>query len=147
MQKQNNEGFFIQLLNAWLHFTNDKFPATMSIEKIIYRPIHLNRYTKLDFSSNNPCFIASHQKLFQTAIIRGPCRFLQPGLISCMKFEVKLGLSNAIHKIKYKIILYLICNGWKQVLRPKTPRKFILKTFCYKNKGTRKIKEFPKPSM
>ena len=27
LQQQNNEDFFIQLLNAWLHFTNNKFPA------------------------------------------------------------------------------------------------------------------------
>ena len=27
LQKQNNEDFFIQLLNAWLHFTNNKFPT------------------------------------------------------------------------------------------------------------------------
>ena len=26
-KKQNNEDFFIQLLNAWLHFTNNKFPT------------------------------------------------------------------------------------------------------------------------
>ena len=32
-------------------------------------------------------------------------------------------------------------------LELKHPRKSILKTFCYKNKGTRKIKEFPKPSI
>ena len=62
-----------------------------------------------------------------------------------MTFEEKLGLSNVNHKIIYKLILYLICNDWKQILRPETPQKFILRTFCYKNKGTRKIKEFPKP--
>ena len=27
LQKQNNEDFFIRLLNAWLHFTNSSFPA------------------------------------------------------------------------------------------------------------------------
>ena len=27
LQKQSNEDFFIQLLNAWLHFTNNNFPA------------------------------------------------------------------------------------------------------------------------
>ena len=57
-----------------------------------------------------------------------------------MTFEEKLGLSNVNHKIIYKLILYLICNDWKQILRPETPPKFILKTFCYKNKGTREIK-------
>ena len=68
------------------------------------------------------------------------CRFLQPGLISSMTFEEKLGLSNVNHKIMYKLILYLICNDCKEILRPETPPKFILKTFCYKTKDTRKIK-------
>ena len=27
LQKQNNEDFFIRLINAWLHFTNSSFPA------------------------------------------------------------------------------------------------------------------------
>ena len=27
LQKQNNEDFFIQLRNAWLHFTNSNFPT------------------------------------------------------------------------------------------------------------------------
>ena len=26
LQKQNNEDFFIRLINAWLHFTNSSFP-------------------------------------------------------------------------------------------------------------------------
>ena len=56
LQKQNNGDFFIQLLNAWLHVTNNKFPAPMSIEEILHQPVQLNSYTKLDFSSNNPCF-------------------------------------------------------------------------------------------
>ena len=79
-------------------------------------------------------------KIFQTTIIKDLCRFLQPGLISSMTFEEKLGLSNVNHKIIYKLILYLICNDWKQILRPETPPRFILKTFCYKHKGTREIK-------
>ena len=39
LQKQNNENFFIQLLNAWLHFTNNNFPTPTSIEEIIDQPI------------------------------------------------------------------------------------------------------------
>ena len=58
LQKQNNEDLFVQLLNAWLHFINHiiQFPGPISIEQIIAQPIHLNPYTKLDFSSDNPCF-------------------------------------------------------------------------------------------
>ena len=56
MQKQNNENLFIQLLNIWLNFTNNKFPAPMPIQEILHQPIQLNPYTKLDFSSNYSCF-------------------------------------------------------------------------------------------
>ena len=61
-----------------------------------------------------------------------------------MTFEEKIGLSNVKHKIKYKLVLYLTCNHWKQILKLEASPKFILKTFCYKNKGTRKIRGFPK---
>ena len=54
-----------------------------------------------------------------------------------MTFEEKLGLSNVNHQIICKFILYLICNDWKQILRSET-LKNLLKTFCDKNKGTRK---------
>ena len=86
-------------------------------------------------------------KIFQTTIIKDLCRFLQPGLVSSMTFKDKLVLSNVNHKIRYKLILYIICNDWKQILRPVIAPKCILKTFYYKNKSTRKIKEFPKPSI
>ena len=64
-----------------------------------------------------------------------------------MAFEEKLGISTVNHKLIHKLILYLTCNDWKQLLRPETPPKFIVKTFCYKNKGTKKIKQFQKPSI
>ena len=44
-----------------------------------------------------------------------------------MTFEEKLGLSNVNHKIIYKLILYLICNDWKQILRPETPQNLFQK--------------------
>ena len=57
LQKQDNEDFFIQLINVWLHFTNSNFSAPMSMEEILHQPIHLNPYTKLlDFNSNKSCF-------------------------------------------------------------------------------------------
>ena len=40
-----------------------------------------------------------------------------------MTFEEKLGLSNVINKIISKLILYLIFNDWKQILRSETPQK------------------------
>ena len=53
LQRQNDEDFFIQLLNAWLHFTNNNFTTPMFIEKILKQPIFLSPHTKLDFSSDN----------------------------------------------------------------------------------------------
>ena len=35
LQKQNNEDFFVHLLNTWLHFTNSKFPVPTS-EPVFY---------------------------------------------------------------------------------------------------------------
>ena len=71
--------------------------------------------------------------MFQTTIIIDLCRFIQSGLICSMTFEEQIGLSNVNHKIIYKLVLYLICNDWKQILRPDAPPKIFLKTFCYKN--------------
>ena len=56
LPKHNNEGFIIQLLNVRLHFTNNKYPAPITIEEIFHQPIHVNPYTKLHFSSSNLCF-------------------------------------------------------------------------------------------
>ena len=39
LRKQKHEDFFIKLLNAWLHFTNNKFPASIHIEEILDYPI------------------------------------------------------------------------------------------------------------
>ena len=52
LQKQNNEDFFIQLVNAWLHFTSNNFPVPTALEKILDQPIFSNPHTKLDFSSD-----------------------------------------------------------------------------------------------
>ena len=56
LQKEKKEDFFIQLLNAWQHFTNNKLPTPMPIEEILDQPIHLSPYTKPEFSSNKLCF-------------------------------------------------------------------------------------------
>ena len=46
---KNNKDFFIQLLYAWLHLSNNNFPALISIEEILDQPIFLNLHTRLDF--------------------------------------------------------------------------------------------------
>ena len=42
---KKSEDFFIQLLYAWLHLTNNNFPAFISIEEILDQPIFLNPHT------------------------------------------------------------------------------------------------------
>ena len=37
-QNYNNEDFFLQILNAWLYFTNNNFPAPKSIKKFSINP-------------------------------------------------------------------------------------------------------------
>ena len=95
----------------------------------------------IGIAPKNTTHVVSHPKIYHATIIRGLCRFLQPGLISSMTVEEKLGLSNVNHKIIYKLILYLICNDLKQILRSETSP---LPKISYKNKGTREIKEFSK---
>ena len=97
LQNHNNEDFFIQLLNARLHFTNDTFPALTSIEEILDQPLFLNPHTKLDFSSDNPYFYFTPPKNISDKFttIRDTCRFLQLGFVSSMSFEEKLSLPNA----------------------------------------------------
>ena len=46
---QKSEDFFIQLLYAWLHLTNNNFPAFISIEEILDQPIFLNPHTRVNF--------------------------------------------------------------------------------------------------
>ena len=52
LQKQNNEDFFIQLLYAWLHLTNNKFTASCLYKRFLTKPVFLNQHTKLEFSSD-----------------------------------------------------------------------------------------------
>ena len=148
MQKQNNEDFFIQLLNASLHFTNKNFPTLTSIEEILDQPMFLNPHTKLDFSSDNPHFycIPSRNISDKFIIIRDVSRFLQPGLISSTTFDNKLGFPTANHRRTCKLIMDVILNNCKHLLRTETSQKSLLKTFYYNNNGTRKLKDFQKLS-
>ena len=56
LQKQSNEDFFVQLLNAWIHLASNNLPTLTSAEEILDQPIFLNPHTKLDFSFGNPYF-------------------------------------------------------------------------------------------
>ena len=53
LQNNNNEDFFIQMLNVWLHFTNNTFPPLTSIEEILDQPLFLNPHTKVPYNSDN----------------------------------------------------------------------------------------------
>ena len=144
LQKRNNEDFFIQLLNAWLYFTNNNFPTPTSIKEIIDRPIFLNSNTKLGFSSDIPYFycIPPRNISDKFTIIRTLCRFLQSGLIFATTFDEKLGFPTANHERIYKLIMELIPNDWKHLLRTESSQKSLLRTFYYNNIGTRKVKDF-----
>ena len=125
------EIFFIQLLNAWLHFTNNDSPIPASTEEILDQPIFLNQYTKLEFCSDNPHFycIPPRNLSGKFIIIRGLCRFLQPGLISSTTFDERLDFPTANDEIMYKLIMDLIPNDWKHLLRTETFQKSLLKFF------------------
>ena len=56
LQNQNNDDFFIQLYNSWLHFTNNNFPTPNSEKEIFDQSIFLKPYIKLDFSTDNAYF-------------------------------------------------------------------------------------------
>ena len=74
------------------------------------------------------------------------CRFLKSGRISSTIFDKKLGFPTTNHKRIYRLIMNLIFNDWKHLIRTQTSQKSFLKTFYCNNKGTMKVKDFPKLS-
>ena len=148
LQNHNNEDFFLQILNPWLSFTNNKFPIPKSIEEILDQPLFLNPHTKLDFNSDNPYFYCIPPKNISDkfTIIRDICRFLQPGFISFRSFEEKLDLPTANHNQIYKAIAELIPKDSIRLLKNETSQESLLKVFYFNNRGTRKIKNFQKLS-
>ena len=119
LQKQNNEDFFIQLLNAWLHFTNSNFPTRTSNVESLDQPIFLNLHPKLEFSANNPYFYCIQPRNISNkyTIIKHLYRFLQPGLTSSMTSDEKVRFPNANHKRACKFSIELIPNNWKYLLK------------------------------
>ena len=116
-------------------------------KKILSNP---NRHKNLQKqnSSDNPCFYCIQPRNISETftIIRDLCRFLQAVIISSTTFYEKVGFPIANHKKIYKRIMDLILNDWKYLLRTETSQKFLLKTFYYSSKGTRKVKDFQKLS-
>ena len=148
LQNNNNEDFFIQMLNAWLHFTNNTFPPPTSIEEILDQPLFLNPHTKLPYNSDNPYFYCLPPQNISDkfATIRDICRFLQLALIPSVSFGEKLNLPNVNHNKIYKSIIELIPNNWIQMLKTETSQQSLLKVFCFNYKGTKKVKNFQKLS-
>ena len=144
LQNHNNGDFFIQLLNARLHFTNNTFSALTSIEEILDQPLFLNPHTKLDFNSDNPYFYFIPPKNISDKFtaIRDTCRFLQLGFVSSMSFEGKLSLPNANYNRIYKSIVELIPNDWIQLFKTKTSQQSLLKVFNLTTEAQKKLKIF-----
>ena len=95
LQNQNNENFFIQLLYAWLHRTNNNIPPSYLIYRRNSCPTH-------SFKSKHQIDFKHHptQEYFrQIYHYLGPfCRFLLPGLISSTIFCKKLVFPTVNHK-------------------------------------------------
>ena len=70
---QKSKDFFIQLLFAWLHLTNDKFPTFISAAEILDQLIFFEPHTRMDF--RHPT-----KEYFKFTIITGIFRFLQAPL-------------------------------------------------------------------
>ena len=146
LQNHNSEDFFLQILIAWLYFTNNNFPTPTSIEEILDQPLFLNPHTKMDYNSDNLYFycIPPMNILDKFTIIRVICRFLQPGFISSRSFEEELNLRTANHNQIYKTIVELIPKDWVQLLKTKTSQESLLKVFYFNNKGIKKVKNLQK---
>ena len=117
--------------------TSPNFPFLPTIptftEEILDQPIILNPY----FYCIPPMNISGIFTIITNLFI-----FLQPGLISSRTSDKKLGFPSANHKVIYKLIMDLPPNNWKHLLSTETSEKLLLTTFCYSNKGTRKVKNF-----
>ena len=122
LQKQKNEHFLIQLLNAWLYFNNKNFSVPTSVKKILDKT-HIFKYT---VQTENLSSIACRPGIFETHLllfIRNLCKCLLPCLISCTIFREKLHFTTTNHKRKYKFIIGLIHNDCKHLLKT-SPKKF-----------------------
>ena len=131
LQKSNNENFFIQFLNGWLHFVINKFPIPTSIEIFLEQSTFLNLHTKVDFISDNMYFfcIPPSNTSDKFTINRDLFTFLQLGLVSCKTIDEKPSFHTTNHKRIFKLIMDLIPSDWKHLLRTEIFQKSLLKTF------------------
>ena len=141
----------MQMLNAWLHFTNNTFPPPTSIEEILDQPLFLNPHT-----INYPTiqiihiFIVYHPKIFLTSFaLFADCRFADFSnldLLPLQLLEKKLNLPNVNHNKIYKSIIDLILNNWLHALKTETSQQSLFKVFYFNYKGTKMVKNLQKLS-
>ena len=100
LQKQNNEDFFIKLLYAWLHHTNNNIPPSYVIYRRNSCPIHIfkSKY-QIDFKHQ-----PTKEYFRQIYHYLEPfCRFLLPGLVSSTIICKKLVFPTVNHKRYIKL--------------------------------------------
>ena len=116
LQRQNNEDFFIQLLNAWLHFTNNNFHTPAPIDEILDQPKFLTN----QHLTNTPNWTL--------ALTTNPYFYFIPSRI----------ISDI--QLKFTIIttFYLLYDIWP--FSKNTSGRLLL------NKGTKKVKDLQKLS-
>ena len=136
--KQNNKYFCYSCIIFGYISPIGNF-SCMHVEEILDQPTFWNQLTRLNFSSNNFCCIPPKKK-HRSVIIGVICKFLQPGIISSMRIEKKLGHADLTPERIYLYFINLIQNDWKHILRNETFQKSLCKTFLKNNSGNRKIK-------
>ena len=97
LQKQSNEDFFIQLLYAWLHLTNN-IPPPYIKKKFLSNPYIYTHTPDWTLSIIPPSNISD-----KFTITWNICRFLQPGLVSSRIFCKKLDFHTANHNRYIKL--------------------------------------------
>ena len=97
LQKQSNEDFFIQLLYAWLHLTNN-IPPPYIKKKFLSNPYLYTHTPDWTLSIIPPSNISD-----KFTITWNICRFLQPGLVSSRIFCKKLDFHTANHNRYIKL--------------------------------------------
>ena len=111
MEKMINKDFFIQLLNAWLHFTNSNFHIPTFIEETHDQPGNISNVT---LSLLIRIIIASHPGILQTNLPKvETLMYFYNRVKSSKTFDEKLCFPTANHKIIYE---HKTINNLKQNL-------------------------------
>ena len=96
---QKSEDFFIQLLYAWLHLTNNNLDQPI---------LFLNSHNRMNFKHPT-------QEYFKFIIIRDLCTFLQPGLTSSTKFHQNFSRFSYCQQCKILKLIMGSSLNWKHL--------------------------------